>query len=156
MSEVPRKITTNVYLRKGDQILLAMKKRGFGAGKWNGAGGKAEPGETAEAAAIRECQEEIGVTPKNLQLLGLIDFYDDNVNHYCHMYAADEWDGEPAESEEMRPQWFNVADIPYDAMWEADHTWMPLFVAGKHFKGTLIFTGNTPIRNDVAEVDSLD
>lgn len=151
----PREITTNVYLRKGDQLLLAMKKRGFGAGKWNGAGGKAEPGETPEAAAIRECQEEIGVTPTNMTLLGRIDFYDDNVNHYCHMYVADEWEGEPTESEEMRPQWFNASDMPYDAMWAADHLWMPLFIAGKHFEGKLVFSGDTPVTTGIKEVDSL-
>lgn len=32
-------------------VLLGMKKRGFGAGKWNGFGGKVQPGETIEEAA---------------------------------------------------------------------------------------------------------
>jgi len=48
---------TLLFLIKEDQILLAMKKRGFGMGRFNGVGGKIEPGETIEQAMIRECQE---------------------------------------------------------------------------------------------------
>ena len=44
-------------LIKDDQILLAMKKRGFGVGKWNGVGGKVEKGEEIIDAAIREIKE---------------------------------------------------------------------------------------------------
>ncbi len=44
-----------------NHILLAMKKRGFGEGKWNGAGGKVEEGETIVQAASRELQEETGI-----------------------------------------------------------------------------------------------
>ena len=55
--------TTLLFLLKENQILLGMKKRGFGAGKYNGIGGKLEPDETVEQAMVRETQEEIGVTP---------------------------------------------------------------------------------------------
>ena len=57
------------------KILLAMKKRGLGAGKWNGVGGKPETDETIEQTAIRECQEEIRVVPKNLKLVATLNFY---------------------------------------------------------------------------------
>jgi 8-oxo-dGTP diphosphatase/2-hydroxy-dATP diphosphatase len=43
------------------RILLGMKKRGFGMGKWNGFGGKVEPAETVEDAALRELEEEAGL-----------------------------------------------------------------------------------------------
>ena len=49
------------------QLLLGRKKRGFGEGKWNGFGGKLEPGETVEEAAVRELQEESGVTATQLR-----------------------------------------------------------------------------------------
>jgi hypothetical protein len=41
-----KKITNLGLMRKGDKILLAKKKRGFGAGWWNGYGGKLQSGET--------------------------------------------------------------------------------------------------------------
>ena len=61
----PLKEATVLLLLKEDQILLAMKKRGFGVGKWNGVGGKPNPDEDIVSTAIRESQEEIGVTPLN-------------------------------------------------------------------------------------------
>ncbi|HSX35248.1 MAG TPA: 8-oxo-dGTP diphosphatase [Candidatus Saccharimonadales bacterium] len=133
------KHVTLVFLRRSDEILLAMKKRGFGAGKWNGAGGKMEDGETPLQAAVRESQEEIGVTPRNLQKVGEIDFYlkeEPDFNHYAHIYISTEWDGEPHETEEMRPQWFPLAEIPYDQMWGDDKYWLPDALASKRFKAT--------------------
>jgi 8-oxo-dGTP diphosphatase/2-hydroxy-dATP diphosphatase len=51
-----------------------MKKRGFGAGKWNGFGGKVEPGETVEAGAIRELREEANIVALDLVQKGLLLF----------------------------------------------------------------------------------
>ena len=42
-------------------VLLGMKKRGFGVGKWNGFGGKVENGETVFDGAMRELQEECSI-----------------------------------------------------------------------------------------------
>jgi 8-oxo-dGTP diphosphatase len=133
------KHVTLMFLLRDDEILLAMKKRGFGEGKWNGAGGKLEPGETPLQAAVRETQEELGVTPLNPKKVGELDFYestDPTFNHYGHIYIATEWQGEPEETEEMRPQWFRVADIPYDRMWPDDRFWLPDALARKRFKAT--------------------
>ena len=62
MSSKKRKVLTLVLLREDNQVLLGMKKRGFGVGKWNGFGGKLEPGETVVEAAAREVKEECGFT----------------------------------------------------------------------------------------------
>jgi len=48
-----RKLLTLVFIIEPDRILLGMKKRGFGAGWWNGFGGKVQPDETIEEAAKR-------------------------------------------------------------------------------------------------------
>ena len=74
------KLSTLCFLIEDDRILLAMKKRGFGEGKWNGVGGKVNEGETVEAAAIRETEEEIGVTATvhDLEPKGILRFRSTN------------------------------------------------------------------------------
>lgn len=130
---------TLLFLRKDGRILLAMKKRGFGVGKWNGTGGKVEPEETIHDAAIRECQEEIGVTPRNIIKVGELRFYMSHnplFGHHAHIFIATSWDGEPHETEEMQPAWFLEDEIPYDTMWPDDIQWLPMVLAGKRFHGS--------------------
>lgn len=137
---------TLLFLVKGDQILLAMKKRGFGAGKWNGVGGKIETGESIEEALVRECQEEIGVTPTSWKPVAELDFVQDATSDPWHMYVyayiSYDWEGEPAESEEMNPEWFTLDNIPYGDMWDDDEYWLPKVLDGELVEGTFIFDEN--------------
>jgi 8-oxo-dGTP pyrophosphatase MutT (NUDIX family) len=149
------KLVTILFLRQQGRLLLAMKKRGFGAGKWNGVGGKVDPGESITEGAIRECQEEIGVTPINPQLVGTIQFFEPNdasFYHNCHVFVADTWEGEPVESEEMRPQWYDIGDIPYEHMWADDELWLPLLLAGKHFEATIWVDDTRVTKHSIKEV----
>jgi len=133
---------TLLFLRKADQVLLAMKKRGFGEGRWNGVGGKLDSGETVEQALIRETQEEIGVTPTTYEKVGYIEFDEhfkgEPTIMQVHVYIATDWSGEPQETEEMKPAWFNIDSIPYGTMWPDDPYWLPQVINGKkieaHFK----------------------
>ncbi|RHY63800.1 hypothetical protein DYB30_013281, partial [Aphanomyces astaci] len=59
------------------QVLLGMKKRGFGEGKWNGFGGKVEvTDKTIEDAAAREMTEEacVDVNGKDMERVGTLVF----------------------------------------------------------------------------------
>jgi 8-oxo-dGTP pyrophosphatase MutT (NUDIX family) len=63
--------------QSASRILLGMKKRGFGSGKWNGFGGKVEPSDASiEHAACREMAEEcsVHVAPDALIKRGLLRF----------------------------------------------------------------------------------
>lgn len=153
--------TTLCFLLKDDQVLLAMKKRGFGAGKWNGVGGKVKEGEDVAAAAVREIKEEIGVTvaPDALAPMGTLDF-DFSDNHEwaqtCSIFVVRAWEGEPAESEEMRPKWCPKNALPFDEMWVDDPHWLPLVLAGKKVKGRFLFedNGRSMLNFAVSEVRS--
>lgn len=131
---------TIIFLVKNDQVLLAMKKRGFGEGKWNGAGGKVETDETIEQALIREAQEEINITPTNYEKVADITFDELHGNErktmQVHVFTCTQWIGSPEESEEMRPKWFNFDEIPYSSMWSDDQYWLPLVLQGKKAVGT--------------------
>ena len=124
------------------ELCLAMKKRGFGAGRWNGAGGKLEPGETFEQAAIRETHEEIGVKPAKLQKIAHVKFIFPNKpewNNNCSAYISESWQGELVESEEMRPEWFKVENLPFDKMWPDDKFWLPEIISGKYINAEFTF-----------------
>lgn len=135
---------TLLFLQRDGELLLAMKKRGFGMGKWNGVGGKLEPGETVEQALIRETEEEIGVTPTNFWPVAELDFVqdaetDDPWHMYVYAYLCDEWQGEPSESEEMAPKWYGLDAIPYGEMWQDDEYWLPQVLAGQNVIGRFTF-----------------
>lgn len=140
--------TTLVYLLKNQQILIAKKKRGFGVGKYNGIGGKLEPGETVEQAMIRETQEEIGVTPTSYQKCGVLDFdmyyKGEHVVETVHVFTCDAYNGEPRESEEMQPAWFDLSQVPYAGMYPTDKIWLPLVLERRGY-----FTGYFKFSNDL-------
>lgn len=138
---------TLLFLRRDNEILLAMRKRGFGEGKWNGVGGKLEASETIEQALVRECEEEIGVTPHSWQQVAELDFVqdaeaDDPWHMYVYAFIANEWEGEPQESEEMAPKWYGITTIPYETMWEDDQYWLPQVLQGDKVVGRFTFDLN--------------
>lgn len=136
-----KKIQTLCLIRKDNQILLGMKKRGFGAGRWNGFGGKMHDGETIEEATKREVKEEAGITIENIEKVGNIQFeFQGNPEILdVHIFKAEEFSSAPAETEEMKPQWFNVDEIPFENMWPDDIYWMTLFLENKKFIGKFLF-----------------
>src|SRR5687768_15729896 len=126
--------TTLVFCVSEDRVLLGMKKRGFGAGKWNGYGGKMDEGEAARAAAVRELREESGLVAeeRRLETAALIRFYfAGECKVLCRVFILKGPSGEPLETDEMAPQWFPQEQLPFDAMWAADHVWLPLIFSGK-------------------------
>ena len=145
------KQATLCYLIDDDKVVLAMKKRGFGEGKLNGYGGKPAPGETIAQAAIRELKEESGVTAteSDLEKIGEIDFYFPHRpewNQTVHIYFLKRWEGDPVETEEMKPFIFSTRDIPYDKMWSDDPIWLPHAIDGKHVKGSFVFAEDQSVK----------
>ena len=142
-----KKVTLN-FLLEDDRILLAMKKRGFGEGKWNGVGGKVNVEESVEDAIMRETHEEIGVRvhPDDLEKVAVLQFtflHKPDWNQECHVFISRKWGGEPVETDEMRPLWHTHDSIPYTEMWPDDEHWLPLVLEGKHVKAAFYFTDDS-------------
>jgi len=149
--------TTLCLLMKEGEILLAMKKRGFGVGRWNGTGGKfdQEKDKNIVETAIRETKEEIGVNVKNPEKVGLFHFrfpHKPEWDQDVHLFLAKEWQGNPQESEEMMPKWFSLNEIPYKSMWPDDTYWMPHILDGKKLEADFTFGEGDKILNHSIKV----
>lgn len=124
----------------GDRVLLIEKKRGVGSGLFNGPGGKVEAGETPLEAARREVREEIRTTVPSIRKMGALEFeMGGDPFMFVHVFRAPGIAGEPSETDEARPEWFEVGEIPYDQMWPDDRYWLPLLLDGRTFSGEFVF-----------------
>lgn len=155
MDNKPKKLFTLVFVFDDDKrrLLLGLKKRGLGLGKYNGFGGKVEVNESIEAAAIRELNEECGLTVQKTSTNGLdcglkfaginfFNFIDNPIAFEVHVFKINysNVDGVIAESDEMTPQWFDYDEIPYDQMWPDDRHWFPaLLKKNVTFNGHYVF-----------------
>ena len=138
------------FVQQDGQVLMIRKKRGLGAGKINGPGGRLEPEETALQAAIRETEEEVGVTPLNLSQRGELHFqFTDGLALHCAVFLAEGCVGEAIESDEAIPYWMKPSEIPYHDMWSDDAYWMPQMFEGKTFKGYFHFDDEVMLSNKV-------
>jgi len=146
---------------KVSRVCLAMKKRGFGAGRWNGVGGKCNPGESIEDATVRETFEEIGVKVSDFKKMAELEFLfadptKSNWNQLVHVFVAENWEGQPTESEEMKPEWFEVKDIPFKEMWPDDPFWLPKVIDGNFVKASFTFgDGDVILKQKVETIKTL-
>ena len=133
------KISTICFPIRDGKVFLANKKRGHGANHLNGYGGKKQPTDvTIEDAAIREMCEEGGVTTtaEHLEKVAIIDFFEEDAHIFeCHVFFCRDWEGEFRETEEMAaPESFDIGNLPFNRMWDADKTWLPLVFSGKKIR----------------------
>lgn len=122
----------------GSEVLLGLKKTGFGTGRIVTLGGGIESGETAAQAAVREVAEEAGVvvTEQNLTRLGRIrwNFPARPASDMdAAVFTAVQWRGEPTASDEVDPQWYSVVDLPWEGMWEDAGHWLKHVINGELF-----------------------
>ncbi len=152
---------TNCFLIDDEKgtILLSMKKRGLGVGKWNGAGGKVAEGETALKTAAREVKEEIGVAVKadDLEKVAEIIYTnpDPNWGMSVDVFIARNWRGTPEESEEMKPEWFELEEVPYGQAWPDLVHWLPRLLVGEKLKANFVYKEDGELLDtfEVAVVD---
>lgn len=137
---IPRQRATLCFVIDGTRVLLIRKLRGLGMGKINGPGGKLDPGETLAECAIRETQEEVGVTPINPEHVAEISFHFTNgFQLQCSVFLAHAHEGIAHSTPEADPFWCELDSIPYAEMWQDDALWLPQVLAGNRLRGRFVF-----------------
>lgn len=140
----PRERATLCFVIQDGQILLIRKKRGLGAGKINAPGGRIELGEEPHACAVRETQEEVGLTPHGVQSCGELHFqFTDGYSLHCTVFTASSCSGTLIETDEALPIWTPIDAIPYHEMWADDIHWLPGVIEGGSFRAYFHFEGDT-------------
>ena len=151
----PQDRATLVFVLSAGDVLLIRKKRGLGAGKINGPGGRIEAGEAVVDCARREVEEELCVTPTGLEQCGELQFqFVDGYAIHVAVFRADGCVGEVRETEEAVPLWTAVDAIPYSEMWEDDRIWLPRLLAGEAFRGRFVFDGDVMLDGAIEPVES--
>ncbi len=144
------------YLRRGNKVLLGLRKKvslGLGENLISGIGGKVgdQPEfqyETADEALAREVFEEICVTVTGFRRVGRARFafpHKPRWNQDVLAYIVDEWEGEPQETEAIRPLWFDVSELPVARMWDDSKYWVPRVLEGECVDVAFLFDENSKV-----------
>lgn len=149
----PKETATLMFIRQDDRFLMIEKKRGLGAGYFNAAGGRMEPGETPLECAVREIQEELCITPLDPAHAGTVMFqFTDGHSIHGEVFIATQFQGTPTETDEAVPIWFSIDEIPYHNMWADDPIWIPKLIAGEKFHGRFVFEDKTMLDHELLPV----
>ena len=138
------KLATLVYVKQpGQTLMLHRIKRAndMHQGKWNGLGGKFEPGESPEACAIREVYEESGLRIRRPELRGILTFPDFRAGEdwYAFVFVAQDFHGELIDSAEGVLQWIDDADLLDLPLWEGDRIFLPWLEQPRFFSARFVY-----------------
>jgi len=145
------------YLTDGSKVLLGLRKRvsfGLGENLISGIGGKVgdKPeyrNETPLEALRREVLEEIGVTIGNTTERGKVRFifpHKPKWNQEVTVYVVETWVGDPFETEDIKPMWFDADALPKDRMWDDNSYWIPAVLSGECVDGVFLFDENNKVK----------
>ena len=139
-----------MFVVEGNQVLLIRKKRGLGAGKINGPGGKLDENETPQQCAIREVSEELCIDVAEPVKKGELRFqFLDGYSIHVHVFKASQYSGQPAETDEAIPLWYPQGKIPFGEMWADDIVWLPPVLGGATVDGRFLFDNDALLEYEV-------
>jgi 8-oxo-dGTP diphosphatase len=152
------KLATLCYLRRNGKTLMVhrvKKKNDMHAGKWNGLGGKLEPGETPEECAVREIMEESGLRVFNPILKGVLTFpaFSNDEDWYAFVFLVNEFEGELIDSPEGNLKWIDNTELLNLNLWEGDRIFLPWLEQQAFFSGKFIYEDGRFIEHQVVFYD---
>ena len=148
------KLATLCYIRRPGQTLMVhriKKANDMHMGKWNGLGGKLDPGETPEECAIREVCEETGLTVRSPQLKGLITFpgFANEEDWYTFLFVMRDFEGELIDSPEGTLAWIDDEHLLELNLWEGDRIFIPWLDQPGFFSAKVVYQDNRLVSHGV-------
>jgi len=148
------KLATLCYLFNGNKVLMINRNKrenDMHLGKWNGLGGKFNPGETPEECVVREVYEESGLLIKNPELKGFLTFpaFDDEEDWYVFVFTAKEFSGQLRESDEGELEWIEWEKIFNLPLWEGDKYFLEWLNQDRFFSAKFIYKNSKYITHSV-------
>jgi 8-oxo-dGTP diphosphatase len=141
------RLATLCYVRRDGHTLMLYRNRkeaDYHAGKWNGLGGKFEPGESPEQCMRREVLEESGLSVVSARLNGMITFptFDGSNDWYVFVYTITETTGElTSDCREGELHWIEDAQVAHLNLWEGDRVFLPWLEKPGVFSARLVYDG---------------
>ena len=153
------KLATLCYIRSNDHTLMmhrVKKVDDMHAGKWNGLGGKLEPGETPEECAIREIWEEAGLRVVNPKLRGIITFpgFSNDEDWYTFLYVVDDFQGVLIDSAEGVLKWIPDDQLLNLNLWEGDRIFIPWLDGTGFFSAKFVYKEGKLLSHNVVFYDA--
>ena len=121
-------------------------------GKWNGLGGKFEPGETPEACAIREIYEESGLRVDEPELRGFLTFpaFSNDEDWYAFVFVATKFTGELIDSPEGDLHWIDDEKVLDLNLWPGDRIFLKWLAQDAFFSGRFDYVDGILAHHEVA------
>jgi 8-oxo-dGTP diphosphatase len=138
----------------GVKVLLVHRNKRPGdphLGKYNGLGGKLDPGEDVVACLRREVREEAGVECDELVLRGTVSwpgFGKQGEDWFGFVFRIDRFSGTPkTDNPEGTLEWVEVARILELPLWEGDRHFLPLVFerTARQFHGVMPYRDGRPV-----------
>ena len=147
------KLATLCYVRQDGKTLMVhriKKVNDIHQGKWNGLGGKLEPGETPEDCAVREIREESGLQATRLIYKGLLTFpkFAHDEDWYAFVFVVDQFTGNLIDSPEGNLRWVDDGHVMQLNLWEGDRIFLPWLDRTGVFSGRFIYRDGRLVEHD--------
>ena len=152
------KLATLCYLRRDGHTLMVhriKKANDIHEGKWNGLGGKLEPGETPEECAIREIYEESGLRVRDPLFKGILTFplFAHNEDWYAFVFIVTQFDGELIDSPEGKLRWVPDGELLALNLWEGDRVFLPWLDRPGFFSGKFSYVDGRLLSHSMIAYD---
>lgn len=135
---------TLCYVQKDGQTLMMHRNKKPGdvhRGKWNGLGGKLDPGESPEECVRREVREESGLAIREPRLRGVLTFpaFKPGEDWLVFVYTADRFEGVVGACAEGDLEWVPDERLTALPLWEGDKIFLPWLAKKAFFSGKFIY-----------------